>query len=170
MNKLLVSSVLVASICCSGFLRAEALEPPQMLESGIYVPEVERSGYEIYRPAYEVYPKDPNAAMIFSLIMPGLGHLYTENYYWAVGIIPGFFVSTYLAIDNLQLESMQNSDQKEHRDENVGYVSAALGLLIYLYSAQDAHSKARKFNRRQGFKFLMEASHGRIGPQVSLAF
>ncbi len=152
---------------------AEELEPPTMLESGIYVPEVEKSGYEIYRSAYEVYPKDPNAAMIFSLFAPGLGHVYTENYYWAAGIIPLFVVSTCLALENLQLETVAGQSGqavREYKDEHKGMAAATVSLLLYFYSAQDAHSKAKNFNRQYGFKFLMEARNGRIGPRVSWLF
>ncbi len=175
----------ISCVICATFLPSEALaqqavdssagalEPPTMLESGIYVPEIEKSGYEIYRSAYEVYPKDPSAAMIFSLLAPGLGHIYTDNYYWAAGIIPLFMVSTYLALENLQLITVTDSlgqQMREYKDEHTGMAAATVSLLLYFYSAQDAHSKAKSFNRRNGFRFLMEARNGRIGPRVSWAF
>ncbi len=167
-----LSAVAPAPICLVADAGAEELRPPDILDSGIYVPEREKTGYEIYRPAHEVFPKDPHAAMVFSLLLPGSGHLYTEHYYWAAAIIPVFGVSTYLAIDGLQLEvkDPNSPDQREPRDQHTGSIAAGVSLLLYFYSAQDAYSKAKKFNQRRGFKFLMEARNDQIRPQLSWTF
>jgi hypothetical protein len=110
-------------------------------------------------------PKDPTAAALFSVFLPGLGHAYCKEPLKGVFFAAAFGISLYLSIDNFRLESEPNSDERVARNETAGSLYGLAALAAYGFSVQDAYNSARRYNRRHYLSVSFEPSPY---PQVAM--
>ena len=173
LNKKLSLGLVALAVAVSCFAESgggEALEPPEVLGTEIYITEGEMPGYQRYRDANDAFPRDPRAALVFSALAPGLGHMYTGNVYKGALLAAVFTGSMIIAVQNLRVVQGEDGDWGINGDKGTGSVASAAALLTYFFSAQDAYKSARKYNSERGFKFLMEARSERVALQLSYAY
>jgi hypothetical protein len=100
--------------------------------------------------------KDPTAAAIFSLVLPGAGQVYDDDPLKGVAFAAVFGVSLWQAIDNLQLHPDPNDHTPPSqggpaelvKNENLGSLFGLLTLVTYGFGIEDALDGAVDYNRR----------------------
>ena len=153
----------------SALFSAEApkFAPPRILEEPIPEAAAKPAPDVLFFGPERIFPKDPHAAFCFSLLCPGLGHVYSESYTRGVLAFGVFAVGAGALINNGRLvHDPQSMSDLKMRNSTAFHVAAPLVLAWYLFTAQDARSQARRYNKKLGFRFAVTAR----GPAVDLRF
>ena len=121
----------------------------------------------IFYGSERLHPKDPTAAACFSLLMPGLGHVYSESYTRGLIVAPAFGGGLAAILNNgrKKLDPTDPSEKVFLDPEGLNVAIAVTGA-VYLLAAHDARAQARRYNRRLGFRFAVTAR----GPGAELRF
>ena len=139
----------------------EGPPPPELVEEEQPIYDL-RSPQVLFFEASKIQPKDPQAALVFSLLVPGLGHLYSESYLRGLVLLAGFGG----ALGGIIINGKIDPDEKSIRNPQGLNLSLGLAAAIYAFAAQDARARARAYNRKRGFRFAVTAR----GPTLSLEF
>jgi hypothetical protein len=96
-----------------------------------------------------IHRKDPTAAALFSVFVPGAGQVYDGDPLKGVAFAAVFGVSLWQTIDSLQLEpDPKNPGDVIAKDENRGSLFGLLALAAYGFGIEDALDGAVDYNRR----------------------
>jgi hypothetical protein len=103
-----------------------------------------------------VHHKDPTAAAVFSLVIPGAGQVYDDDPLKGLAFAAVFGVSLWQAIDNLQLHPDPNDHTPANqggpaelvKNEDLGSLFGLLTLVTYGFGIEDALDGAVDYNRR----------------------
>lgn len=112
----------------------------------------------LYFDSERMHPKDPQAALVFSLLVPGLGHIYSESYLRGL-----FFFATFggavAAISNngRRVPDPSNPDGSKFRHAEGLNFAVGVATVIYAFVAYDARGRAKAYNRKRGFRFAVTA-------------
>ena len=114
-----------------------------------------------------IFPKDPHAAFCFSLVCPGLGHLYSESYGRGLVSLALFAGGAGFLINNGRVvRDPRSINDSKMRNATAFQIGAPLVLAWYLLSARDAQAQAARYNKRLGFRFAVTAR----GPSLETRF
>ncbi len=126
---------------------AEGLEPQFTPEAMPNIKFPEQVG-PTPTPEPGVLPKDPTAAALFSVIVPGLGHVYSGEPLKGIFFAGAFGLTLWQSLENFKLEDEPGSDERVAKNETAGSLYGLAALAAYGFSVQDAFNSAKRFNRR----------------------
>jgi len=111
-------------------------------------------------------PKNPTEAALFSVVIPGSGHVYAGDPVRGVVFAALFGVGLWQTLDNLQLVH-DDSGNLVAKNETAGNLFGLATLAAYGFGIQDAYNTAAQYNKRNNLtlNFGIEPR-----PSASLAF
>lgn len=92
-------------------------------------------------------PKDPTAAALFSVVVPGAGHFYAGDPLKGIVFASLFGVGLWQTLDNLQLVRTSAGDLVA-KDETAGNLFGLATLAAYGFGIQDAMNTASDYNKQ----------------------
>lgn len=118
----------------------------------------------LYFDSERMNPKDPQAALVFSLLVPGLGHIYSESYLKGLFFFAAFGGSVAAIANNGRMvPDPSSSDGTVFRNAEGLNMAVGVATVIYAFAAYDARGRAKAYNRKRGFRFAVTAT----GPTFS---
>jgi TM2 domain-containing membrane protein YozV len=92
-------------------------------------------------------PKDPTVAALFSVVVPGAGHVYAGDPLKGIIFASLFGVGLWQTLDNLQLVRTSAGDLVA-KDETAGNLFGLATLAAYGFGIQDAMNTATDYNKQ----------------------
>ena len=111
-------------------------------------------------------PKNPTQAALFSVVIPGSGHVYAGDPLKGLAFATVFGLSFWQTLDNLQTVSDGNGNLTS-RNETAGNLFGLAALAAYGFGIQDAYNTAVNYNKRNYLTFHLGVSPR---PNAALAF
>lgn len=106
-------------------------------------------------PLAGVGPKDPTTAALFSVLIPGSGHVYAGDPTKGLVFATLFGLGLWQTLDNLQLVRDSAGDLVA-KNETAGNLFGLATLAAYGFGIQDAFNTATDFNKKNHLTFYFE--------------
>ncbi|HVZ81258.1 MAG TPA: hypothetical protein VHE12_10770 [bacterium] len=119
---------------------------PQPTPTPVMAPQVE-APTPTPTPLPGLSPKDPTVAALFSVVLPGSGHVYAGDPLKGIAFAALFGVGLWQTLDNLQLVHNGSGDLVA-KDETAGNLFGLATLAAYGFGIQDAMNTASDYNKQ----------------------
>lgn len=111
-------------------------------------------------------PKNPTEAALFSVVVPGAGHVYAGDPIRGLAFATLFGLGLWQTLDNLQLVR-DSSGNLVAKNETAGNLFGLATLAAYGFGIQDAYNSAVQYNKRNNLTLNFGITPR---PNASLAF